>query len=230
MRIETGLDVILPKMASRDRVEMTKRLRSGAPAACDELMAAAAFAEEFGRDAVNWPRAGPHERKPEFFVESSQSRWAVECRHLLDNLETQSRNALMVQTGDSWTAWACPENDENRLRAAIVDKIKRAQGGGPTFIILTSYTPWLAPTQMHAVIRRILCEPASIKVAESELPIGIACISWTVLQGVWFCDPACAAASIHSPLRERIRRAIVRGFVPRTDVVLLTEVDWTSPL
>jgi hypothetical protein len=228
-RIETGLDVLLPKMASRDRGEMTKRLRLGEPAACDELMATAAFAAEFERDAVKWPGGGPHERKPEFFVEPSQSRWAVECRHLRDNLETRIRNAEMVQSGHPWTAWARPEQDANRMRTAIIEKIKRAQGSGPTFIILISYTPWLLPVEMQAVICQILCQPEAVGLAASQLPIGVACLSWYVVQGVWFCEPACTSASIDGPMRERVRRAIVRGFVPRTDLALLTEVNWASP-
>ncbi len=132
----------------------------------------------------------------------------------------------MVRTGQPWIAPARTGRDANRMRAAIVDKIKRAQGGGPTFIVLTSYTPWLMPAEMEAVIRQVLREPATVGVAEAELPVGIACLFWTVVQGVWFSDSACAAASIDGPLRERIRRAIVRGFVPRTDAVLLTEGDW----
>lgn len=228
-RIETGLDVLLPKMVARDRSEVSARLRAGGPSVCDELLAAAAFAAEFGREAVTVPAAAPHERKPEFFVEVPPARWAVECRQLQDNREVQARNDQMIQTGQPWIAPARPSHDANRMRGAIVDKIRRAQGGGPTFIILTSYTPWLMPDEMQAVVQGILCEPASVGLTEADPPIGIACLFWTVVQGAWFCEPACAAASIDGPVRERIRRTIVRGFVPRTDVALLTESGWVSP-
>ncbi|MCC6426053.1 MAG: hypothetical protein IT435_04460 [Phycisphaerales bacterium] len=225
-RMETGLDVLWPKMTERDRSDVTARLRAGGPSVCDELLAAAAFAVEFGREAVTLPTAAPHERKPEFFVEVPPARWAVECRQLQDAREVQVRNDQMIRTGQPWITPAQPDRDANRLRSAIVGKIKRAQGGGPTFIILSSYTPWLMPDEMQAVVRRILREPGSVGLAESDLPIGIACLFWTVVQGVWFCDPACAAASIEGPLRERIRRAVVRGFVPRTDTEILTETGW----
>lgn len=225
-RVEMGLDVLWPKMSDRDRSDVTARLRAGGPSVCDELLAAAAFAAEFGREAVMLPAVAPHERKPEFFVDVPPARWAVECRHLQDAREVRDRNDQMIRTGQPWMAPAQPDRDANRLRAAIVGKIKRAQGGGPTFIILTSYTPWLMPDEMQAIVRQILREPRSVGVAETDLPIGIACLFWTVVQGVWFCDSVCAAASIDGPLRERIRRAVVRGFVPRTDVALLTEAGW----
>lgn len=225
-RIETGLDVLWPKMGVRNRSDVTARLRAGGPSVCDELLAAAAFAAEFGCEAVALPAAAPHERKPEFVVDVPPARWAVECRQLQDAHEVQARNDQMIRTGQPWVAAAQPDRDANRLRAAIVKKIMRAQGGGPTFIILTSYTPWLMPDEMQTTVRRILREPGSVGVTESDLPIGIACLFWTVVQGVWFCDSVCAAASIDGALRERIRRAVVQGFVPRTDVALLTEAGW----
>lgn len=226
-RVETGLEVLWPQMTPDDQREFVGRLRSHDPmAACDELLATAAFAAEFGPTAIRWPVAARGQRRPEFFVECPPSRWAVECRFLQDNAQVRSLNAGMMQTGQGWIAHLDPNHDPTRMQRAVVEKIKRAQGGGPVVIILTSYTPWLMPDAMQAVIRRILRDFASIGLAESELPVGVACLTWTIVQGVWFSDAACAAASIDAAMRERIRRAIVSGFVSRGDGALLTEAGW----
>lgn len=226
-RVEAGLDILWPQMSPDDQREFAGRLQSTDPmAACDELLAAAAFAAEFGRSVIRWPTAPRDQRKPEFFVECPTPRWAVECRSLQDNAQVRSLNAGIMQTGQGWIAHLDPNHDPARMQRAVVEKIKRAQGGGPVVIILTSYTPWLMPEAMQAVIRRTLRDSASIGLAESELPVGVACLAWTIVQGVWFSDAACAAASIDGAMRERVRHAIVRGFVSRGDGVLLTEAGW----
>jgi hypothetical protein len=225
--IDAGLDVLWDQLSERERREFIGRIRvHDGMAACDELLAAAAFASEFGREAVRSPTAARDQRKPEFFVECPPTRWAVECKLLLDNKEVRSFNAGMMQTGAGWVASLDPDHDPNRMQWAVVEKVRRAQGGGPVVILLTSYTPWLMPEAMQAVIRRILSDFASIGLAESELPVGVACLTWTIVQGVWFSDTVCAAASIDAAMRERIRRAIVSGFVSRGDGALLTEAGW----
>jgi hypothetical protein len=132
----------------------------------------------------------------------------------------------MMESERGWIAHLEPNHDPTRMQRAIVKKITRKQGRGPIFIILTSYTPWLMPDSMQAVIRGILRDATSVGLRESELPVGVACLTWTIVQGIWFSDAACAAASIDAALRDRIRRAIVSGFVSRSDGALLTEAGW----
>ena len=225
--VEAGLEVLWPQMTPDDQREFAGRLRSHDPiAACDELLAAAGFATEFGHSAVRWPSAARGQRKPEFFVECPTTRWAVESRFLQDNAQVRSLNAGMMESERGWIAHLEPNHDPTRMQRAIVKKITRKQGRGPIFIILTSYTPWLMPDSMQAVIRGILRDATSVGLRESELPVGVACLTWTIVQGIWFSDAACAAASIDAALRDRIRRAIVSGFVSRSDGALLTEAGW----
>ena len=225
-RVERGLESLWDQMEERDRAGFIARLRDGDGSAFEELLAAAAFAAEFDPAAIKWPSAAPDERKPEFYVECDGVTWAVECRHLLDQKEIRQLNQSMLETGGSWIASIDPQIDRNRLRAAIVKKIQRAQGGGPTVILLNSYTPWLMPDEMQQVVRRILERPNEVGLDPEQLPVAIACLFMTITQGVWLCDRVCNIACIDAALRERIRRAIVNGFVQRGDGALLTELNW----
>lgn len=222
-RAERGLDALWEQMSGRDQSEILQRLRAGDGSAFEELVAAAAFADEFGRDAVRWPEATSEQRRPEFRVESGGLTWAVECRHLLDQEEVRALNQSMLQFGGSWIASIDPQIDRSRLRSALVRKIQRAQGVGPTIILLTSYTPWLMPDEMQEVVLRILETPSEVGLVPEQLPVGITCLCMTIVQGVWLCDDACNRAGIPEPLKDRIRRAIVNGFVARGDGVLMTE-------
>lgn len=224
-RVEFGLDVLWDQMNDRDEAELLGRLRGGDGSAFEELLAAAAFAHEFGRAAVKWPAAAPDERKPEFYVECDGVTWAIECRHLLEQEEIRRLNQTTLETTGSWIASIDPQIDRNRLRSAIVRKIQRAQGGGPTVILLSSYTPWLMPDEMQEVVRRILGTPGEVGLDPERLPVAIACLHTTIVQGIWLCGTACDTARIDGELRERIRRAIVNGYVARGDGRLLTELD-----
>jgi hypothetical protein len=228
-RIESGLATLWPQMSVDDRSEMATRLRDGdSIAACDEMLAASAFARQFGAAAVRWPVVPKGQRRPEFFVEVDSKRWAVECKSLQDNDHVRELNAFMLATGEPWIASLDPNDDSNRLRRQVVKKIKRAQGGGPSVILLLSQTPWLMPSSMDEEIRRILCTPSTVGLGPAERPIAVACLILTTVQGVWFCDSACAAAGIQPALRERIRKAIAEGFVLRGDGAMLTESGWTG--
>lgn len=224
--VEVGLDALWDQMNERDHAELLGRLRSGDGSAFEELLASAAFATEFGPTAIKWPSAAPDERKPEFYIECDGVTWAIECRHLLDQEEIRLLNQSMLETSGSWIASIDPQIDRHRLRAAIVRKIQRAQSGGPTVILLTSYTPWLMPDEMQQVVRRILETPAEVNLAPEQLPIAIACLYITIVQGIWICRSACDSAGIGADSVPRIRRAIVNGFVTRGDGQLLTEQDW----
>jgi len=225
-RVERGVEVLWDQMGERDRVEFIARLRGGDGSAFEELLAAEAFAGEFGPEAIKWPSAAPNERKPEFYVECGGGTWAVECRHLLDQKEIRMLNQSMLETGGSWIASIDSQIDRNRLRAAIVKKIQRAQGGGATVILLNSYTPWLMPDEMQDVVRRILETPREVGLEPEQLPIAIACLFVTTVQGVWLCRSALESAGIDETLGERIRGAISNGFVQRGDGVSLTERSW----
>lgn len=226
MRVEHGLEVLWPQMSPSEQREVSRRLRSNALAACEELLAAAAFADQFGSTAVRWPSVPRNVQRPEFFVECPAPRWAVECKGLQDNEPVRDLNAEMLRTGQPCSVVLDLNHDPNRMHTAVVEKIKRAQGGSSAFIILTSYTPWLWPVAMQSVMYRILHDSAAIGLDPSELPVGVACLFWTVVQGIWFSDSGCAAASIGPEMRERIRRAIVEGFVRRGDGEVLTEASW----
>lgn len=228
-RVESGLATLWPQMSTDDRSEMTTRLRDGdSIVACDEILAAAAFARQFGAAAVKWPVAPKGQRRPEFFVEFDSKRWAVECKSLQDNAQVRELNANMLATGQPWVASLDLNHDPNRLRREVIKKIKRAQGGGPSVVLLSSQTPWLMPGSMDEQIRRILCTPSAVNLSTAERPIAVACLTFTIVQGVWFCDSACASAGIDPALRERIRKAIAEGFVLRGDGAMLTECAWTD--
>lgn len=227
--VERGLAVLWPQMNPSERAELTKRLREGDNIiACDELLAAAAFAGEFGDQAIKWPSAPRGQRRPEFFVESDVRTLAVECRAIQDNDRVHSLNATMMATGQPWVASLDPDHDPNRLRRALVRKIQRAQGGGPAVILLTSQSPWIMPDRMDEEVRRVLCTPSEVKLSPAELPVAVACLTLTRVQGVWFSDTACRAAGVDSTLRNRIRNAITDGFGARGDGQLLTEASWTG--
>lgn len=228
-RVERGLAVLWPQMNESERAELAKRLREGDNIiACDELLAAAAFAAEFGDQAIKWPSAPKGQRRPEFFVESDSRKFAVECRAIQDNDRVRDLNATMMATGQPWVASLDPNHDPNRLRSALVRKIQRAQGGGPAVVLLTSQTPWIMPDRMDGEVRRVLCTPSAVKLSPTELPVAVACLTLTIVQGVWFSDTACRAAGVDATARERIRNAITRGFVARGDGQLLTEGLWTG--
>lgn len=90
-------------MSPRDRSETSARLRSSDPlSACDELLASAALAQEFGKDSVSWPASGPSDRKPEFLIRAADNEWAAECRRLQDQQRVQELNQIMLQTGQPW--------------------------------------------------------------------------------------------------------------------------------
>lgn len=226
-RVERGLAVLWPQMNGAERAELAKRLREGDNIiACDELLTAAAFADEFGQSAVKWPTVPKGQRRPEFFVEADFGRFAVECKVIQDNDRVRDLNATMMATGQPWIASLDPNHDPNRLRSALVRKIQRAQGGGPAVVMLMAQTPWIMPDRMNEEVRRVLCTPSEVKLSSAELPIAVACLTLTLVQGVWFSAAACRHASIDSKARERIRSAISRGFVARGDGQLLTEASW----
>lgn len=228
-RVERGLAIVWSQMNDTERAELAKRLREGDNIiACDELLAAAAFADEFGQSAVKWPTAPKGQRRPEFFVEADFGRFAVECKAIQDNDRVRDLNATMMATGQPWVASLDPNHDPNRLRSALVRKIQRAQGGGPAVVMLMSQTPWIMPDRMDEEVRRVLCTPSEVKLSSSELPIAVACLTLTLVQGVWFSTVACRLSSIDSKTCERIRSAITRGFVARGDGQLLTEASWTG--
>jgi len=226
-RVERGIAVLWPQLSENERAELSKRLREGDNIiACDELLAAAAFAAEFGDSAVKWPSAPRGQRRPEFFVEAGASKFAVECKAIQDNDSIRDMNATMVATGQPWIASLDPNHDPNRLRSALVRKIERAQGGGPAVVMLMSQTPWIMPDRMDAEVRRVLCTPSAVKLSPAELPIAVACLSLTIIQGVWFSESACMDPGVDAVVRERIRTAITQGFVARKDGKLLTETTW----
>jgi hypothetical protein len=221
-RVERGLAIVWPQMSGAERAELTKRLREGDNiVACDELLAAAAFAAEFGDSAVKWPTAPKGQRRPEFFVEADFGKFAVECRTIQDNDRVRDLNATMMATGQPWVDSLDPNHDPNRLRSALVRKIQRAQGGGPAVVLLMSQTPWIMPDRMDEEVRRVLCTPSAVKLSPTELPIAVACLTLTIVQGVWFSDTSCRTAGVDATARERIRSAITRGFVARGDGNLL---------
>lgn len=228
-RVERGFAVLWPQMNVAERAELAKRLREGDNIiACDEVLAAAAFADEFGESAVKWPTASKGERRPEFFVEAEFGRFAVECKAIQDNDRVRDLNATMMATGQPWVASLDPNHDPNRLRSALVRKIQRAQGGGPAVVLLMSQTPWIMPDRMDEEVQRVLCTPSTVKLSPTELPIAVACLTLTIVQGVWFSDTACRATGVDAAARERVRGAITRGCVTRGDGNLLTEASWSG--
>jgi len=126
----------------------------------------------------------------------------------------------------SWITRLDPHNDCNRLQNVLVEKIHKQQGAGPTVILLTSYTPWLQPVEMQDIVRRILETPEKVGLDPTQLPVAIACFFATVVQGVWLCGAVCDSACIDTESRERIREAILNGFVKRNDGKVLTERTW----
>jgi hypothetical protein len=228
-RVERGLAILWPQMSGAERAELAKRLREGDNIiACDELLAAAAFAAEFGDQVIKWPSAARGQRRPEFFVKADFGKFAAECRAIQDNDRVRDLNATMVATGQPWIASLDPNHDPNRLRSALVRKIQRAQGGGPAVVLLMSQTPWIMPDRMDEEVRRVLCTPSTVKLSPTELPIAVACLTLTIVQGVWFSNTACRTAGVDATARERIRGAITRGFVARGDGNLLTEASWSA--
>lgn len=228
-RANSGLAILWPQMSHGDRSEMTTRLRyTDSIAAYDELLAADAFARQFGTAAIKWPDAPKGHRRPEFFVEFGSTRWAVECTALQDNDDVRELNTIMQATGQPWIEPLDPMRDPDRLHKKAVKKIERDQGRGPTVLLLSPRTPWLMPDTMDAVIQPILCTPSEVNIAPDKLPIAIACLTFSVVQGVWFCDSACTSTGIDRALRERIRNAITGGFMPRRDGSMFTESAWAD--
>jgi hypothetical protein len=224
-RCEHALDVVWDQMTERDLADLTARLRDGDFSTLEELLAITAFAKKFGRSAIIWPVSPPDQRKPEFFVESEGTRWAVECRHLHDREEVRKANEVMFQTGEPWILPELPGKDQERLRNAIIKKILRAQGCGPTIILLTSLTPWLGPNEMKETVLAIFDQPNEYGLKDDDLPIAISCHFWTIVQGIWFCEAACAQVGAFADLKEYIRDAILSGFVPHPNTQLLNCVS-----
>lgn len=228
-RFERGLAVLWTQMNETERGELAARLRDGdSMAACDELLAAAGFAGEFGKSSIKWPTSARGQRRPEFCVEADNARWAVECKALQDNAQVRGLNATMMATGEPWVASLDPDHDPNRLRRELVKKIERAQGGSAAVVLLVSQTPFLMPDRMEEEVRRVLCTPSKVRLSAERLPIAVACLSLTIVQGVWFCKSSCLRLGVTEATRDRIRAAITYGFVPRGDGQLLTEAEWTG--
>lgn len=228
-RVEQGLAVLWPQMSGTERDELATRLRDGdSMVACDELLAAAAFAEEFGSNAIKWPILARGLRRPEFFVEADNTRWAVECKTLQDNVKVRGLNATMMTTGQPWVASLDPNHDPNRMCWGLVKKIKRAQGGSAAVVLLFSQTPFLMPDGMEEEVRRILCRPSEVNLDAEHLPIAVACLTLTIVQGVWFCESACVRYRIEPATRDRIRVAIARGFVLPGNRNMCSEVGWAD--
>jgi hypothetical protein len=229
LRIEAGLAVLRKQVNETEWGELASRLRgSDSLVACDELLAAAAFAGEFGESAIKWPDAAKGQRRPEFFVESCNARWAVECKALQDNERVRELNATMLETGEGWGATFGTRHDSSRLQRELVRKIKRAQGGNAnaTVIIVVSQTPFLTPDMMAEEVQNVLCSPSEVDLDVTQLPIAVACLTFTVVQGVWLCKSACDRHGIDEAVRDRIRVAITRGFVLRGDGVVLPDAEW----
>lgn len=226
-RVETALDVLWDQLDDRARAGLIKRMREGdGQAAEEELLALFGFAAEFGRNSIRLPSAGPAERKPEFLVNAGGVSFPVECKGLFDQQEIRALNEMALRTGEGWTAYIDPQVDRNRFLNAIRKKLSRRQGGQPPVLILTLYTPWLHPADAQAIVRQVLCDPASARVRPEDLPLVLACVAQRLLQGVWLNRPALGAAGLRAEIGERIRAAIRRAFVPRVDGRLLTENAW----
>lgn len=229
-RVETALDIIWDKLDDRSRDGLIKRMREGdGQAAEEELLALFGFADEFGRDAIRLPSAGPAERKPEFEVNTNSGSFPVECKGLFDQQEIRTLNEVALRTGEGWGAYIDPQIDRDRFLSAIRRKLARRQGGQPPVLILTLYTPWLHPADAQAIVRQVLCDPSSARIRSEDLPLVLACVAQRVLQGVWLNGPALAAVGLDADIGERIRTAIRRAFVPRIDGCLLTENSWMAP-
>ncbi len=227
MRIEAGLAVLRKQVNETEWGELASRLRVGdSLVACDELLAAAAFAGEFGDSTIKWPAAPKGQRRPEFFVEICNARWAVECKALRDNERVRELNATMLATGEPWVASFVPNHDSNRLCRELLNKIKRAQGGSAAVVLVDSQTPFLTPDMMEEEVRRVLCSPSKLDLMPEQLPIAVACLTFTIVQGVWFCQAACDRHGIDPSIRERVRDAITCGFVPRGDGMVRSEQRW----
>jgi hypothetical protein len=154
-RVESGLRIVWPLLGARDQAALKARMQGNdALAAEDELLAASGFAIEFGAAAISIPETRPDQRKPEFVVAAPGAELPVECKHLLDQQESRELNAAMLQSGQGWAAAIDPQVDRDRLRRAIVKKLNRAQGGAPSILLVTSYTPWLLSSQLPMLPRR----------------------------------------------------------------------------
>lgn len=229
-RIEAGLGLMLSKMTPTPRRELCGRLRQGHAAPCDELIAADAFALEFGGDAVTAPTGAA--KKPEFFVESEGVRWAVECKALFDSAHYVALNDAAIASGKNcWIdARSDLDREKCRFQRAIVEKIAANQGGGPVVLMVVSRTAWLMPDEMQAVVCRILRQPEAVGLAVAQLPLAIACLYATTLHGVWFSPATCAAAGFSRALCERIRAALISQYVPRPGGPALSEAGCTEPI
>jgi hypothetical protein len=223
-RIETALDVVWNKVDDRSRSELIKRMREGdGLAAEEELLALFGFAEEFGRDAIRLPSVCPAKRKPEFFVDIGTSSFSVECKGLFDNEKIRKRDRTMLKTGQGWLEFHNPREpppDRNRFKHAVVKKLKQAQGGKPSVLIMTAYTSWLPTRDVPAVVRRILRNPASAGLSAEDLPLALAWVFGRTLHGVELHAPSLAAAELNVLTGKRICAAIQRAFVPHADVRL----------
>jgi hypothetical protein len=229
-RVEVALDVIWDQLDNRSRTGLIKRMREGdGQAAEEELLAVFGFADEFGRDAIRLPSAGPAERKPEFVVTTDSGSFPVECKGLFDQEAIRKLNETALRTGEGWGAYIDPQVDRDRFLGAIRKKLARRQGGQPPVLILTLYTPWLHPADAQAIVRQVLCDSTSARVRSEDLPLVLACVAQRLLQGVWLNGPALAAVRPEADIGERIRAAIRRAFVPRVDGRLLSENAWTAP-
>lgn len=225
-RIERALGALVPQMSIRDKRGIFSMLRSESDsAACEEMMAAAAFGLEFGWDSLRAPHTPPNQIRPEFFVEHSGARWAVECRGLEDNARIRGLNAEALETNQCWMAPCMSDTDRRRLRDATVEKLRRHRASGPMVMLLFSRSPWLSAGDMNFVARDILSAPTAFGIGRNELPLALAYLSLNVVQGIWLCAEACRTSNIPTDLQERIRGAIQRGFISRNDGVLLSERD-----
>lgn len=186
-RIEEGAKLFLPRLTDAERNHMVARLRSDSTSAEEELLLVRGLAAEFGKTAILPPSGSRDQSKPEFTVCLGGVQVDFEAKGLFDSVGKRNLTRAAIESGQNcWVTGGDIGHDMNRLRAAVVRKMKQGRSGVAKIVVLTQYTPWPPVPDAADLVRRLALQPEQFNVPADDHALAVAYLYEFAVQGVWF--------------------------------------------
>lgn len=225
-RIEEGARLFLPKLPAAERNHMIARLRSDSMSAEEELLLVRGVTARFGEAAIIPPKGRRDQSKPEFTLRLGGIQIDFEAKGLFDSVRIRSLNRAAIESGEyCWVTGDDVGHDMNRLRNAVVQKMKQGRRGVPRIVVLTQYTPWPTVPEAVDLVRRLAMLPGQFNLPTDDHALAVAYVYDLIVQGVWFNQQTADRHSIPRGIVNRLRVAIRESFYPRNDGKFLSEQD-----
>ena len=182
------------------------------------------LAAEFGDEAIVPPTGASDQSKPEFTLSTSGIEIDIEAKGLLDSVKIRTLNRAAIESGQyCWVTGGDLGRDMNRLRRALVRKMKQGRPGVAKIVVLTQYTPWPTIPEAVDLVRRLALQPGQFSLPDEQHPLAIAYVFQFFAQGVWCNQQVAERHSVFGDLVERLRTAIRESFYPRNHGIFLSE-------